>query len=321
MNSWLAASVLTLLLSPTVDQENPRKPPKEPEERFAVFVYAVDNAEAGGEHSIPEVVDEVKAKLQKRKRWFLLAPSPEKAELVVEILGHRVEARMEDVVRSFDFSTTALGPPTEPVLVETHYINSRLEGLGYERSLTGTLERKTSGGNLGHAASSLAQKLEKFVKDHYWQMTEWRFKLANQLWVNVDQNPSERSGSSPQPEPSSSPATDSISLESITPPSGTILISGHDVTISGTLRYTFASANSGRITLVIHDQDGRSIQNTSARNLQPSALISKGIGTLTLSDEITIPTERVTSVDVFFALANLNALVSNTVVLVTYPVE
>lgn len=63
MRSWLVASTLTLLLSLTsTGQENQLEPPKEPEGRFTLFVYAVDDAEAGEGQSIFEVINEVKMK-------------------------------------------------------------------------------------------------------------------------------------------------------------------------------------------------------------------------------------------------------------------
>ena len=50
-------------------------------------------------------------------------------------------------------------------------------------------------------------------------------------------------------------------------------------------------------------------------------VITKGSGTVTLSDEITIPAEGATSIDVFFALANPEAMVTNAVAMVTYQVR
>ena len=49
--------------------------------------------------------------------------------------------------------------------------------------------------------------------------------------------------------------------------------------------------------------------------------VTKGSGTLTLSDEITIPAEGATSIDVFFALADPEAMVTNAVAMVTYIVK
>jgi hypothetical protein len=109
---------------------------------------------------------------------------------------------------------------------------------------------------------------------------------------------------------------DTIAITSITPASGTRLAPGSNVTFSGTVRYELASAGTGIIVLVIEDQASR-VLTTGA---QPSAVVSRGQGTVSLSDSIVVPATGVSQVVVFFPLSPAGSTSTNIVATATYPV-
>ena len=110
---------------------------------------------------------------------------------------------------------------------------------------------------------------------------------------------------------------DSIALESISPPVTTPLTTGSEVTFTGRVRYNLASASSGSIFIVIEDQSAINISPTVP---QPSLSISRGSGTVEISDHIRIPA-GVTKVNVFFPVVPSGATRSTAVTSVAYTVN
>lgn len=113
------------------------------------------------------------------------------------------------------------------------------------------------------------------------------------------------------------PTIDSVNVEAITPARGTILRPGSQVTFQARVSYTLATADSGRISMIIQDQAPRNL----SRNPQPRAQIVRGGGVVELSDTITLPATGVTRVDVFVPLFPGAATSTNTVQLVQFPVQ
>lgn len=114
------------------------------------------------------------------------------------------------------------------------------------------------------------------------------------------------------------PTINSIAVETITPAQGTTLSAGSRVTFQARVRYTLATASSGRISMVIEDQASRNISPTSP---QPNVQVSRGGGVVELTDTVTIPANGVTRVDLFVPLLPAGASSTNTVQLVRYPVQ
>ena len=115
-----------------------------------------------------------------------------------------------------------------------------------------------------------------------------------------------------------SPLADSVVIESISPPQRDPLSAGSQVTFQARVRYGLASADSGRILMVIQDQFSRNISPTVP---QPSAPILRGTGTAELSDTITVPASGVTSVHVFLPLLPAGSTSTSVVQSVTYSVR
>ena len=115
-----------------------------------------------------------------------------------------------------------------------------------------------------------------------------------------------------------SPPADSVVIESISPPQSDPLSAGSQVTFRARVRYGLASADSGRIHIVIQDQLNRSISPTTP---QPRVQIIRGTGTVELSDTVTVPASGVTSVQVFFPLVPAGSTNTSVVDTVTYTVR
>ncbi|HVT18843.1 MAG TPA: hypothetical protein VHQ90_21990 [Thermoanaerobaculia bacterium] len=120
-------------------------------------------------------------------------------------------------------------------------------------------------------------------------------------------------GSSPSA-PSSS--QDSISIVTITPASGTKLAPGSAVVFTATVNYQLASAGSASIFEVISDQNSH-LLTTGA---QSNTTISRGQGSATLSDHITVPATGVVQVFVDFPLTPAGANTSSAVATAAYTV-
>ena len=112
-----------------------------------------------------------------------------------------------------------------------------------------------------------------------------------------------------------SQVTDSITIQEISPAAGTTLNRGTNVTFTARIGYSLGSASTGRIALVAQDQAG------SALAPQPFANVPRGSGTVSLSQQVTIPAQGVTRVDVFFPLLPDGASRSTAARSAQYPVQ
>lgn len=126
-------------------------------------------------------------------------------------------------------------------------------------------------------------------------------------------------GSSPSAPLPVTRATDSIgSVISMNPPPGTVLQLGQTVTFSGTPGYTLASADVGTVIMVVQDQDNRPLPVSGP---QPTVVVRRGSGDVTLTETVTVPADAVTIVRVFFVLTPAGAASTSATVAVTYPVR
>ena len=114
------------------------------------------------------------------------------------------------------------------------------------------------------------------------------------------------------------PQTDSVTIESISPDPGAVLRAGSRVTFRARVRYTLATASSGRISIVIQDQNSR---NISATIPQPNAQVPSGNGAVELADTVDLPATGITQVNVFFPLLPAGASSTSTVQVLRYPVQ
>lgn len=113
------------------------------------------------------------------------------------------------------------------------------------------------------------------------------------------------------------PTTDSIAIETITPARGTNLRKGQEVTFTVVARYTVGTASTGRTSLVIVNQASQSLTPPGE---QARADLTRGGGTVTLTNRVTIPATGTTTVRVITPLFVGDAPSTNITSMVSYPV-
>ncbi len=110
---------------------------------------------------------------------------------------------------------------------------------------------------------------------------------------------------------------DSVTVASILPSGATTLQAGAQVTFSATIDFHFSSAPTGDIAIVIQDQNSHSLSSTVPL---PLVAVARGIGTVTLTDQIVIPSTGVTTLYVLFPLGPTGYTYTQTVAAVSYRV-
>jgi len=116
--------------------------------------------------------------------------------------------------------------------------------------------------------------------------------------------------------PSEVSGQDSVSISSISPAAGTRLAPGSSVTFNARIDYELSSSATGTITVVIEDQSNAILTT----HPQVRTSVSRGRGSVNLSDQITVPASGVTTVRVFFPLNMAGVSSTNVVVSASYPV-
>jgi hypothetical protein len=92
---------------------------------------------------------------------------------------------------------------------------------------------------------------------------------------------------------------DSLTLVTISPPLGTTLQRGQTITLTATLSYSLASADSGAVQFGVEDQ---ALNQLSTGGTEPIASVSKGSGQVTLSRLIALPQTGISSLTLSFDL-------------------
>ena len=116
--------------------------------------------------------------------------------------------------------------------------------------------------------------------------------------------------------PSETTGQDSISISSISPAAGTQLAPGSTATLNARIDYELSSTLNGTVTIVIEDQ----LNTILTTHPQVRMSVTRGRGSLSLSDQITVPATGVTTVRVFFPLSMQGSSSTNIVTSVSYPV-
>jgi hypothetical protein len=143
-------------------------------------------------------------------------------------------------------------------------------------------------------------------------------RLPTALFLSLAVASCGSSPAAPTP-PTPVPVSDAVSsVVNMNPAPGTALQLGQTVTFAGTPAYILVSADVGGMRMVIQDQANRVLQTDGT---QVIAVAHRGSGDVTLSQTITLPSEGITSVRVFFVLVPAGASSSNAVLSLSYPVH
>ena len=163
-----SARVWRLILSPVAllavaaaagQDEAPRRPPKP----FAVFVYAIEPADAALTTRLEEALSMVRKRIERRRRWFRLADSRETSDITLRIVHYRRGHPKDPLVR---------GGRTEAMhdcwATGYHYVDAVALAGDVRAALSGMDHRCVDERpSLRSAASHLAEELERFAKDNY----------------------------------------------------------------------------------------------------------------------------------------------------------
>lgn len=155
--------------------------PDEPAERFTVLVVTQEPDDPDAKYPMRKVVDEIKKRVKKHKKWFLVSDLPDKAEIEMEVLKHTVTERMRT---SMEYRVDPRGVGKHLVDVNTlqeyHSIEVRVSLPGEVQVLLSGKDEEVKGGSLKRAAQNLADNLEALIKDRYWELSEARVKAPEQ---------------------------------------------------------------------------------------------------------------------------------------------
>ena len=121
---------------------------------------------------------------------------------------------------------------------------------------------------------------------------------------------------SPPAAPSVAPQDSLNSIVNLVPQPGTELHPGQTVTFSGTAAYTLATADVGAMYLAVQDQSNHSLTTDTQ-----SVVAHRGTADVTISQTVTIPTEGVTGVHVFFVMVPAGATITKAGAQFAYPVR
>lgn len=89
-----------------------------------------------------------------------------------------------------------------------------------------------------------------------------------------------------------------IGFRKIAPTQGTVLERGTEVTFEADVFYSLVSADSGRLTLVIQDQDGKPLEVSP----QPPVRVERGMGAITISGMVQLPRDDISALAVIALL-------------------
>ena len=158
-----------------------RSPPKEPDERFTVYIR-VDEKASTEAYPLTKIAKEVVKRVKKRKKWVLVAESPDEAEVVLDVRRHRVRQEQVDVhaarlrLSSISLDQERVDLVDMNYISESHYLQASVRVLGTEHTLVGYDGRRKNT-SLKGAASKLAEELEQYLKDNYWSLVDRRRAL------------------------------------------------------------------------------------------------------------------------------------------------
>jgi hypothetical protein len=149
--------------------------PEKPEWPFTVFVRTSPAEDAAATEELLRGTEELRKAIGKKKDWFRLVDEPEGAELVVDVVEHRLREHL-----TFWASTGTIGGETQGVTNSTisryHSLRARVTLLGAESELTG-MNPKRAGDGKG-ASAALLKELVRLCQERYERIESRRTRPA-----------------------------------------------------------------------------------------------------------------------------------------------
>ena len=165
-----------LALTTTMAIAGAQSGPDKPDEAFAVYVYSSleDDPAKDDEYDADKVTKEIRNAVKKDKKWFIVTESPEKADIMLEIVRHTVNAQVRHRMVS-RVNATGVGKDwvTETWMQEHHYLEVGIDTYGREQILEAH-DTREKGGTLKKAAENLTEQLETFCRENYEELSRRR---------------------------------------------------------------------------------------------------------------------------------------------------
>ena len=168
--------MLCLLLPATVLAVTPddEPGPKEPDEAFSVYVFSNLEDEEDADYEVAKVLKELEKRVKKHKKWFIVAKSPERAEIRLELTRHTVDEVMRhQLVSRVNVSGNGKDWVTETWNQERHYLEARFDSFGRQALIEGEDVRE-QGGSMKRAVEELVDNLELHCREQYVELSRLR---------------------------------------------------------------------------------------------------------------------------------------------------
>lgn len=169
--------ILCLLLPAAVLAHTPADDepgPKEPDEAFSVYVFSNLEDEEDTKTEVEKVVKELEKRVKKHKKWFIVAKSPERAEIRLELTRHTVDEVMRHkLVSRVNVNGNGKNWVTETWNQERHFLEARFDAFGRQAILEGSDERE-QGGSMKRAVENLVDNLELHCRESYAELSRLR---------------------------------------------------------------------------------------------------------------------------------------------------
>lgn len=148
--------------------------PERPDEAFTVYLSSELKDKEGSKYKAEKVKKEVEKRIKNEKHWFIIAKSPEKADIFVEVVRHTVNERMRHkMVARVNQSGNGKDWVTETWAQEQHEFEVRVDVFGTQKLVTGEDVRE-SGGSMKRAAENLAKNLVTLCRENYEEFSRLR---------------------------------------------------------------------------------------------------------------------------------------------------
>jgi len=148
--------------------------PDRPDERFSVYVASELEDTEDTKYKSDKVRKELEKKIKDQKKWFIVAKTPDKAEILVNIVRHSVDEQMRHkLVSRVNVSGNGKNWVTETWSQERHFLEVRVDTFGKQR-LVDAEDARENGGSLKKVSEILAENLEALCRENYEELSRVR---------------------------------------------------------------------------------------------------------------------------------------------------